>query len=488
MKIYLIIISLLFFLFPNAQTTSIYTKEVEAKITAVENNLTPWVKLDSTVNWNINDRMRELHIAGVSIAVINDYKIEWIKSYGWADTATKRPITDHTLFQIASVGKSLNAVGQMQLVQQGKLDLKKDINDYLIHWKFPYDSLSKGKKITLANLLSHTAGLSVHGFDGYNDDQQLPNIFQTLNGISPANNPPVRSLFEPGTKSEYSGGGIMISQLMLEEVTGKEYGEYMRDSVFLPLGMQQTFFSTDPPYEDFAKGYRFDGLPMKGGYMKFTEKACGGAAWSTAADIAKFVIEIQLSLKGRSNRLLNKETVNKMLTPYLSGTNSALGYFIDEKGGALYFQHSGLNPGYTSQYYGSFDGGKGVVVLSNSEMTDFRDEIVHAVATVYGWKNFFDFATKKIVKVPDSTLKKYVGAYQFEGADTGPVINYENGNLFLKDPQSKSNWRLYFTSPDEFFMLEAKWANQKFFMEQNKVGGFLITTGSYSSKVHKISN
>jgi hypothetical protein len=163
-----------------------------------------------------------------------------------------------------------------------------------------------------------------------------------------------------------------------------------------------------------------------------------------------------------------------------------LGFFLDDKKGELYFQHSGLNPGYSSQFYGSMEGGKGVVVLVNSDRTDFIGEIVNAVATVYGWKDFYSYINKKVVTVPADTLKKYACNYTFEGAENGPRILYENGQLYLIDPQSPVKWRLYFTAPDEFFMIEAAWANQKFyFNSQSQVEGFTITTGSYHSKVIK---
>src|SRR5215469_1546538 len=115
------------------------------KIKAVENNLSGWVKIIDSPGWNIYDRMAYYHINGVSIAVIDNYKIVWTKAYGWADTAEKRRVDTNTLFQAASVGKSIHAVATMRLVQEGKLDLDRDINDYLKSWKFPYDTVSHGK-------------------------------------------------------------------------------------------------------------------------------------------------------------------------------------------------------------------------------------------------------------------------------------------------------------------------------------------------------
>ena len=109
-------------------------------------------------SYNIIDRMAHYKVKGLSIAVIEDYKIAWAKGYGWADEKEKRPVTANTMFEPGSISKSLNAMGLLKLVQENKLDLYADINAYLKSWTFPYDSISKGKKITLANLLSHTAG------------------------------------------------------------------------------------------------------------------------------------------------------------------------------------------------------------------------------------------------------------------------------------------------------------------------------------------
>jgi len=124
--------------------------------------------------------MAHYHLKGLSIAVINDYKIEWAKGYGWADSSEGRQVTTATLFQAASISKSLNGVGVLRLVQDGNLDLNTDINRFLKDWKFPYDSVSKGKMITMAELLSHTAGLTVHGFPGYDIDDSLPAALRHL--------------------------------------------------------------------------------------------------------------------------------------------------------------------------------------------------------------------------------------------------------------------------------------------------------------------
>lgn len=203
------------------QSSKEYSKEVQARIKNVENNLSSWVQIENNpTRWTLEERMKFYHANGVSIAVIRNYKIEWAKGYGWADSLQQKPVTTNTLFQAGSNSKSINAIGILKLVQEGKLNLNADINDYLKRWKFPYDSLSKGKKISIANLLSHTGGITVHGFDGYEYGTKIPTLVQILNGQKPANSEAIRSMYEPSLKYEYSGGGTTISQLIIEDVTG----------------------------------------------------------------------------------------------------------------------------------------------------------------------------------------------------------------------------------------------------------------------------
>lgn len=222
MRKYLILITLFLYLgHVTAQLT--YSKEIEQQIKQVENSLAGRVIINGKAD-NIVDRMAYFHVNGISIAVVKNYQVIWARGYGWANEKEKRPVTIETLFKPGSISKSLNAVGVLKLVQDNKLDLFKDINDYLKSWKFPYDSVSKGKKITMAQLLSHTAGLSVYGgFPGYDAKSKIPTIPEILDGMAPANTPPVRSLFEPGLKFQYSGGGIIISQLIIADVTQLPY-------------------------------------------------------------------------------------------------------------------------------------------------------------------------------------------------------------------------------------------------------------------------
>ncbi len=356
------------------------------------------------------------HINGMSVAVIHDYHIEWAKGYGWADSADQRPVSVQTLFQAASISKSLNAVGVLKLAQDGKLNLYSDINNYLTSWKFPYDSLSKGKKITIANLLSHTGGLSVHGFPGYAKGDSLPTIEQVLDGRRPANTGAVRSMYEPGIRSEYSGGGTTISQLIVMDLTHEPYDKYMRDNVLKPLGMNSSFYTQPAPADKLpllATAYRADGKPLEGKYHIYPEEAPAGL-WTNPTDLCAYIIETQNALAGRSARVLTQEYTKLRLTPYIDST-AALGVFINKIGGATYFQHGGANEGFRSQYYGSIEGGNGVVVMVNSDNGAILHEVINSVATVYDWKGFYEPEVKTLSPLKAEQLKFYQGRYKYRG-------------------------------------------------------------------------
>lgn len=457
-----------------------YSNEVKERITQVESNLSGWVQLgDSLPKWTLADRMKFYHANGVSIAVIKDYKIEWAKAYGWADSAEQKPLTTTTLFQAGSNSKSLNAVGVLKLVQEGKLNLDSDINNYLKTWKFPYDSLSKGEKITIANLLSHTAGLTIHGFPGYEIGDTIPTLVQILDGQKPANSKAVRSMYEPSLKYEYSGGGTTISQLIIQDVTGQPYDKYMWENVLKPLGMNYSSY-TQPPSADkqnlLATGYYNNGKEVKGKYHIYPEQAAAGL-WTNPTDLANYVIETQLSLIGKSHKVLNKELTALRLTPYIDSL-SAFGVFVMNKKGVKYFRHGGVDEGFVSQYIGTFEGGNGVVVMTNTYNTALFDEIINSVATIYNWKNYYSPVIKKEVVLPDSLIEAYIGKYEFQG-DTLSIVKKTDG--FYLYVGNETRWKIHYTDDTHFFIVEQQ-VDLNFVTNDKKVIGFTIN-GSTATKI-----
>ncbi|CAC9975317.1 hypothetical protein DBB36_02815 [Flavobacterium sp. WLB] len=460
----------------HGQSPKKYSKEIQSKINQVENNLSAWMQIEGNPKrWTLAERMKFYHANGISITVIKDYKTEWTKSYGWADSLEQKPVTDKTLFQAGSNSKSLNAVGVLKLVQEGKINLDSDINDYLKTWKFPYDSLSKGKKITIANLLSHTGGLTVHGFDGYEYGDTIPTIIQILNGQKPANSEAIRSMYEPSVKYEYSGGGTTIAQLIIQDVTGKPYDEYMWENVLKPLNMTNSSY-TQPPLElkqNLATGYYNDGKAVKGKYHIYPEQAAAGL-WTTSEDLAKYVIDTQLSLLGKSEKVLSKEMTKVRLTPYIDD-KSALGVFIIDKNGVKTFEHGGVDEGFVSQYIGTIEGGNGVVVMTNTYDTALFNEIIRSVALTYQWQNAYTPEIKKEFFIKNEDLQSYLGTYTIEN-NVYSVIKKADGiylNIIKNDYLGKRMWKIHFIDDSSFFVAENN-TNFKFIKDSKtkKITGF----------------
>ena len=478
---------LLFFVIRGTVDKHKYSKEVYDKIELVENGLVGWAQNSShTLKWSIEERMASYNVPGVSIAVIDNYEIEWAKGYGWADVAEKRPVTDRTLFQAASISKSLNAVGVLKLVQEGRLDLNTDINNYLTSWKFPYDSLSEGKKITLSNLLSHTAGLTIHGFPGYAQGEPLPAITEILDGTPPANTKAVHSQFAPDTKPQYSGGGTTLSQLVVEDVTRQPYEKYMQQEVLNPLKMYASSYNQPPvaPAHLLTTAYNADGSEVEGKYHIYPEQAAAGL-WTSPTELAKYIIELQLSYIGKSEKVLSQNTVRTMMTPPLdepynaAGYLTALGVFREKAGSETYFQHSGSNAGFLCHYYGDLSGGKGVVIMTNSANSGIIREILNSVATVYNWEGFYNPEVKDVVIPENPDL--YTGEYVLNSATRSSTFNIvkRDGKLFLENHLSR---QIYFTSSEDFFITESR-GDHKFLLDDNgNVTGFTFGNLSFDKK------
>ena len=432
----------------SAQTP--YLKAVNEQIKQVENSLAGWFVVNGKAN-NILDRMAFFKVKGLSIAVVQNYTVVWAKGYGWADKAEKRPVTISTLFEPGSISKSLNAVGVLKLVQDKKLDLHTDINDYLRSWKIPYDSLSKGKKITMAHLLSHTAGLSVHGFPGYARNSKIPSLPAVLDGTAPANTSAVRSEFEPGLQFQYSGGGTTISQLIVTDLTQQPYDQFIFDNVLKPMGMLNSSYSQPPAKEklkNVATGYRADGTEVEMKFHVYPEQAAAGL-WTTPTDLCRYIIETQLAYEGKSSKVLNQEMTKLRLTPYID-QSSALGVFIDNHNGFKYFQHDAGNEGFRGAYLGSMEGGNGVAIFVNSDNVNILPELLNSVASVYNWKGFDKPVSIALKNIPDSLSQKYVGVYLYEGL-IADVTKKPDGLYFWTGGQDA---KMYFTSDKDFINME----------------------------------
>jgi CubicO group peptidase (beta-lactamase class C family) len=284
-----------------------FTRAAERR-KAVESGLTPTVIVTEAGRpertYTILERMRHHHVPGMSIAVINGGKIEWAGAYGVTEFGGTVPVDTGTLFQAGSISKPVAAMGALKLVEQGRLALDDDVNTRLLSWKVPDAPAANGKKVTLRELLSHSAGLTVHGFPGYEMGKPVPTIVQVLDGTPPANTAAVRIDTEPGTIWRYSGGGITVMQLLMEDVTHEPFAAYMQRAVLGPIGMRQSTYEQPLPparARRAASGHEQTDTPVPGRFHVYPEMAAAGL-WTTPSDLARWAMEVQRAGRGESSR------------------------------------------------------------------------------------------------------------------------------------------------------------------------------------------
>ncbi|MEJ7619052.1 MAG: serine hydrolase domain-containing protein [Pyrinomonadaceae bacterium] len=400
--------------------------------------LSPSARSD-TLDEFITDQIQQRQIPSLSLAIIQDGKIVKAQGYGVTEKGGRTPVTASTLFQAGSISKPLAALGALRLVQQGRLSLDEDVNFKLKTWKVPENEFTNEQKVTLRRLLSHSAGLSVHGFPGYAVNEPVPTLVQILNGEKPANTAAVRVEAVPGSQWKYSGGGYTLMQLMMEDVTGQPFPQLMRETVLGPLGMNNSTFEQPLPADKAkatATGYYRDRTAVEGKWHIYPEMAAAGL-WTTASDLASFAINVQLALAGKSDKVLSSQMTRQMLTREQTW-DSGLGVFLQGSGKTLRFGHNGRDEGFDAALIAYAEIGQGAVIMinanDNSRMVGSR--ILAAIAREYRWSDYpiYTRPDRPTTKVEVQALKAYTGRYEFYenymltfGASNGRLLTLADG-------------------------------------------------------------
>lgn len=380
--------------------------DVEQRITRIENGLIELdlasfspdklFRPDSAQLANplrLEDRMENYNVPGVSIAAINGNRIEWTKVYGVMDVNTGETVTAETIFEAGSTSKLVTAVMALHFVQEGMIELDRDINEYLKSWKVPENEFTAEEKVTLRLLLTHRAGMPESNY-GNEDGERYPTLIDVLNGEPPALNAPAAPEAVPGTRWRYSNVGYNVIQLLLEDVSGKTFQQVAEELVFGPLGMKSSTFIY--PLDDDSKKleampHDADGISRKP-LMHLTALSHGGLT-TTPTDLAKFTAELMLSYQGRSEKIISSEWVRRMLQK-VSGIDQVqfplpfdqgLGVFVMGEGEDLYFCHPGSNnPGLQCWLIGWPGRGTGAVIMTNGANGVFLEvEILNAFINEY---------------------------------------------------------------------------------------------------------
>jgi CubicO group peptidase (beta-lactamase class C family) len=349
-------------------------------------------------------------------------------------------VTERTLFQAASISKPVCAMGVMRLVQEGRLDLDADVNDSLTSWRVPANG-DWQPRVTLRQLLSHTAGTTVHGFVGYRRGRPIPTLRHILDGVAPANSDPVVVSALPDTIFRYSGGGTSIVQQVLEDISGRPFAELMGELVLRPLGMSDSTYA-QPLHGEMhrraALGHRDDGGPVAGGWHVYPERAAAGL-WTTSRDLLRAAQEVQRAATGQGE-ILSQASAEAMLTKRSVG-DVGIGFFVGGEAKARRFGHGGDNAGFKTLLDAYVEGGCGFAVMTNGDMgSELIGEIAGAVAREEEWpvppgESFRTFRLPRATADVDSAaLAALAGDYELR-PDYRLTIVEQDGDLRLVAPE-----------------------------------------------------
>ena len=434
-----------------AALSATITETDPSRIGRVESGLLPgqYVKGTPVPRFTIAERLAYHKVPGVSVAVFENGELAWAKGYGVVEAGSSTAVTTSTLFQAASISKPVAAVGALILVEREKLVLDEPVNTRLRSWKVAETELAKSEPVTLRRLLSHTAGLTVHGFRGYASHEQVPTLVQLLNGESPSNSKRIEIDIPPGSRHRYSGGGYSVAQQLMIDVTGKAFPDLMRELVLEPAGMKNSTYEQPLPASRVgaaATGHRGTGEPIAGKRHTYPEMAAAGL-WTTPTDLTRFALAMQKAWSGGSGTIVSRDTAQLMLSPQPSSPSYGLGFGLngDE------FGHGGSNEGFKCTLV-AYKDGRGAAVMTNGDRgAELAREILHAISAEYGWPGYKP-REREVVAVSPEILQSYVGEYQFP--DWVAVVSLQNGQLSLTI-SGQGTWELWPEAEDRYFSLRA---------------------------------
>jgi CubicO group peptidase (beta-lactamase class C family) len=359
----------------------------------------------------VEDRMARFHVPAVSAAVVRDMEIAWSHAWGVLEEGGEAEATPRSLFQTASISKFVTSVGALHLVREGILSLDEDVKSYLEAWHLPRGD-HKGE-VTLRRLLSHSAGVSTPGFEGYGMDDELPDLLQVLEGAEIVNSPPVKVIKPPGEGFRYSGGGYLVVQKVIEEVMGEPFPEVMQEQVFLPLDMKNsTYAPLDPEFIVRAASGHSNGQPIPGKGPIHVESGAGGL-WSTPSDLLRLTMDIMRAYHGEEGEVMSPDIVQAMLEPHF--WDFGLGVRVLGEGLNLRFNHGGATRGWQGQVIAYPERKESIAVLTNgANGYVVWPEVERGIASYLGWPGWEPEVVTP-VRLDREDLEAYQGTYEMPG-------------------------------------------------------------------------
>ncbi|MEN9866309.1 MAG: hypothetical protein RL748_1899 [Pseudomonadota bacterium] len=439
----------------------------------------------------IQAEMQRRQIPGLSLAIVDGGKIVKVKSYGVIEKGSKKAVTPQTLFQAGSVSKPVAALALLHLVDQGKLSLDEDVNLKLKSWKVPESEYTQQKKTSLRTILSHSAGLTVHGFGGYAKGTPVPTLVQVLNGTPPANSAAVVVNIYPGKQTRYSGGGYTVAQQLAQDVSGQSFPDLMQSSVLGPLGMTHSTYQQPLPADKHAlaaTGHDNTRRKVAGDWHTYPEMAAAGL-WTTPTDLAKMALGMQAMLhprvngKAKNKPVLSGSMAQQMLTP--QSEQAGLGFFLKPP---QEFGHGGRNEGFDTQFTATRDTGQAAVIMINTnDNSGMMSRIIAAISSQYRWPGSSAPAASKgaQVKLADAVLDRYNGYYEVGDGNLLPLAR--NGSQLQTYADGLPDES--FTALSELRFVASSGQSELSFVPDNKQQGMVLIQNArgHNQKMDRIS-
>lgn len=375
------------------------------------------VRLPDNTQLDYEDFIRQAKVTGLSMAVVDNYQVVFSQTAGLKEHGTLNKIDSNTAFSTASISKPVTATLVMMLAEQGKLDLDTPVSKYLKRWQMPGSDFTKDHPITLRQLLSHTSGMSQGGFADFHLGDDIPSLVESLNGEKlPRYKTPISVEFKPDTNWNYSGGGYVIVQVALEDLTGKSLAQLAQEMLFAPLDMQHTTMyqhGQEPFLSNVAKVHDLEQKVIRDGIPICPQVAPSGM-WSTALDMAKFTIEYQKALAGLPTQVISTwvaEQTTQVRTLKVTGGWAAGWMRFEAQGNLDWFSHGGSNTGTGGHVMGTMQDGKGIMIFINATTQTRNPAITALINNVLDSLHWTVPIKSQNKSLPKDLINKMVGRY-----------------------------------------------------------------------------
>lgn len=401
---------------------------IDARAAQVEMSLLPAIVVrgETYEDYTISKRLARYGAPNASVAVIDGGEVVLARS--WGENADAE-----TLFQAASLSKAISAAGMTAFALDKGIDLDADLTPLMK--SVDIASINPGgTPVTLRGLLSHMAGATVGGFEGYARDGEIPSNLEVVKGSPRTNSEPVRIDPDPKSRFRYAGGGYQLAQAFIEEVSGRPFAAVMKEYVLGPAGMTRSTFDQPLPPERTSEatfGYRRDGSPIAGGgWNVYPEQAAAGL-WTTPEEYARFIVALMKAKDGDASGGISPAVARELLSE--TGDEYRLGIVLTGDGKEERLEHLGGNEGFRTGFLAMPQLKQGVVVMANSDVgLPIVFEITRAADAVYGWGVRTPREVELYALSPEA-LQVFAGAYALPDDAPGDapymVLTPENGRL-----------------------------------------------------------